>query len=340
MSSLSEDDDDNESLPTASASIVAHPYVDQEYSSPLKLNESILDNKYKSHSSDKYPTTIPILTTDILQKSLSSTEDSLLNEKDRSILTSPVNILDSNRIEIVLRLLHVLTQVPICFKPLRLVRRRIQQKKISKEQIAVLIEDKPSNTSQDTIAIEIFEHLVPKPVEEQSNFIEAISTTINIVPEYSLTVPMEEQSKSTETINKTLEIQVSKSAEVHLKPIEKNNTTVVKLPKQAASDQIEEQLKFIEEVNTILHETPKDSFSILTEEQSTSADANDAIITKTLEEHIPISKEEPLQPVEECHHIRTTNQTISEIHQEQQNLVKDGKLPLCESFMNNFYFIL
>jgi hypothetical protein len=355
ISSLSEDDDDNESLPTASASIGAHPYVDQEYGSSLKLNESILDkdndNKYKSHSSDKHPTTTPILTTDILQKSLSSTEDSLsnnqieiitesiqdsfFNEKDRSIPTTPVNILDSNRIEIVLRLLHVLTQVPISLKPLRLVRRRIQQKKISKEQITIPIEDKPDNTNQDTIAIEIVEHLVRKPVEEQLNFNEAISTAINIAPECSFTVPMEEQSKSTETINKTLEIQVSKSAEVHLKPIEKNNTTAVKLP---APDQIEEQSKFIEEVNTILHETPKDSFSILMEEQSTLADENDTIIPKTLEDHIPISKEEPLQPVEERHNTRTTNRTISKIHQEQQNLVKDGKLTLCKNFNNNFLF--
>ena len=136
MSFLSEDDDDNKSLPSVSTSIVAQQSINQEYISPLEWNESTPDkdndDTYKTQSSDKHSSPIPILITDVFQQSLSSTEDSLSNkqietiseniqdtlliEKDRTTSTIPVNTLDSNRLKIVLRLLHVLTQVPVPLK--------------------------------------------------------------------------------------------------------------------------------------------------------------------------------------------------------------------------------
>jgi hypothetical protein len=210
MSFLSEDDD-NELVPSLST---------QEYISPLELNKPFLnDNNHKSQLSDKSSSSNKQIET--ISKNI---QDSLLNKKYQS------SILDSNRIQIVLRLLNILTQIPENLKPLRLVRRRNRQKKILEKQVIV-------STEQTNIPItEILEH--PKFIEEinttvnevsepqnslQSMSAEEMDTTIFNIPKTQGSLQVKEQAEASEMINKRLEDQVSTSIVEQLTPNEEDH---------------------------------------------------------------------------------------------------------------------
>jgi hypothetical protein len=291
MSFLSEDDDDDDNKLVPSA-------FTQEYISPLELNKPPLnkdnDDNHKSQWSDKsssLSSTIDIHTTDVFQRTSSSTEDSssnkqietiseniqasLLNKKDQSSIS--VNSLDSNRIQIVLRLLHVLTQVPETFKPLRLVRRRIQQKEIPKEQVTV------STDKTDAIVTEIPEH----STLEQPKFIEEMDTKINDISETQVSLEREEQSNSIEeihtAINETPKNQVSTSIEEQLMPNEETHETI--------SSELHEVLQTSDEENcfhgkSTLYKSFKDRFLFYFVEQL--AMINESSMISTSQESVVI----------------------------------------------------
>jgi len=208
MSFLSEDDD-NELVPSLST---------QEYISPLELNKPFLnDYNHKSQLSDK-----PSSSNKQIETISENIQDSLLNKKDQS------NILDSNRIQIVLRLLNVLTQIPENFKPLRLVRHRTRQKKIPEEQV-ILSTEKPNIPiteilkhpkfieEMNTRVNDILEPQVSLQVEEEPMYARDIDITINEIPETLASLPMKERPEVTEEIhvmiNERPEDQVSTSME-------------------------------------------------------------------------------------------------------------------------------
>jgi hypothetical protein len=192
MSFLSEDDNENNKLVPS--------VLTQEYISPLQFNEPLHnDNNYISQSSDKSSS---LLSTEELSSNKQietiseNIQDSLLNKKDQSSI--PVNILDSNRIQIVLRLLNILTQVPEYLKPLRLVRRRIQKKKLPEEQVTVSIE------KTDTTANDISKSQLSLRMEEQP-----MDTTSNDTLETQVSLQREEQPKSIEETHEII------SSELH-----------------------------------------------------------------------------------------------------------------------------
>jgi len=214
MSFLSEDDD-NELVPSLST---------QEYISPLELNKSFLnDNNHKSQLSDKSSSSNKQIET--ISKNI---QDSLLNKKDQS------SILDSNRIQIVLRLLNVLTQIPENFKPLRLVRRRNRQKKILEKQVIVSTEkinipiteilEHPKFIEEiNTTVNDVSEPQVSLQMEEQPMFAEEMDTTIFNIPITQGSSQVKEQAEASEMINKRLEDQVSTSIVEQLTPNEEDH---------------------------------------------------------------------------------------------------------------------
>ncbi|CAF4257618.1 unnamed protein product, partial [Adineta steineri] len=314
MSCLSEDDDDNKSLSSTSTSMTIQQPIHQEYMPRLDLNESNV-NKDDDQSQSSVLSTIPISTTDVLSQSLSSIEDSQPNKQEETIQddnnhTEPTNTLDPNHTKIVLRLLHVLTQLPTAFKPLRPIRRRIQQKTMPEKHITTLTEENSANETIDTTVTEIPTDPIHE-MEEQTCAItndlpenqisttveESINTTtdnlltdsemthpeeIDILSNNSLSIPIEEQSEVIEENQMTTDNLLTSQSS-----IEEKHVTIIEDLKDTptTSEQIEE------EVDTSIHSIPNNLLSIPTEDNST-------IKNETLEEHVFIPDKEQVEPIE------------------------------------------
>ncbi|CAF3361589.1 unnamed protein product [Rotaria sp. Silwood1] len=306
MSFLSEDDDDNnKSCTSISTSFTKQQSINQEYISSLDFNQSIINNDNKLPSSDKQSIT-HIPATDTLQQSLSSnkqietivenTQDSLINDKQQTTSSNIVNTLDSNRIQILLRLLNVLTQIPVPLKPLRLVRRRIRHKKNSEKQVSVLTSNKSNDEKEETTLIQLSEHSTSEQIEQESKAISEIITTINNIPVNELSIPMEEEPKdSKENITVTDEItseQVSVSMEEHSKFITENDTISILLPESQRSIPMEEEPKHTEESNTVINEIRNNQVSISIEEQPVTAEESDTVNNELPKDQVSISTAE------------------------------------------------
>ncbi|CAF3583627.1 unnamed protein product [Rotaria sordida] len=309
MSFLSEDDDDNnnnnnnKSLTSISTSLTEQQSNNQEYISSLDFNQSIINNKLQS--SDKQSIT-HFPTTDVLEQSLSSTEDlssnrpietiseniqdSLLNDKHQTTTSSSniVNILDSNHIQIVLRLLNTLTQIPVPLKPLRLVHRRSQRKKNSEEQASMLIDNKSNDKKEDTTIIQLSEQSTFEQIEQQPKSIVEISTPINDILDNQVSISTEEESKDT-VINEIANDQISISMEEHSKSIIENNTTSIHVPENQIFVSMEEEPKDSEESNTV---AKNDLVSISMEEQPVTSEESDLVNNEIPKDQVSISTEE------------------------------------------------
>ncbi|CAF0787771.1 unnamed protein product [Adineta steineri] len=339
MSCLSEDDDDNKSLSSTSTSITVQQPIHQEYMPRLDLNESNI-NKDDNQSQASVLSTIPISTTDVLSQSLSSIEDSQPNKQEETVQddnnhTQPTNTLDPSHTKIVLRLLHVLTQLPTAFKPLRPIRRRIQQKTMPEKHITTLTEENSANETIDTTVTEIPVDLV-REIEEQTCTItndlpenqifttveESINTTtdnllvdsemthpaeIDVLSNNSLSIPIEEQSELIEENKITIDNLLASQSS-----IEENHVTIIEDLKDTptTSERIEE------EVDTSIHSISNNLLSIPTEEQSQSTEDNRTIKNETLEEHVFIPDKEQVKPIENI------NKTICEID-EKSAIIKE-----------------
>ncbi|CAF0899728.1 unnamed protein product [Adineta steineri] len=331
MSCLSEDDDDNKSLSSTSTSMTVQQPIHQEYMPRLDLNESNV-NKDDDQSQSSVLSTIPISTTDVLSQSLSSIEDSQPNKQEETVQddnnhTQPTNTLDPNHTKIVLRLLHVLTQLPTAFKPLRPIRRRIQQKTMPEKHITTLTEENSANEAIDTTVAEIPADPV-REIEEQT------CTITNDLPENQISTTMEESINTTtdnlladnemthpEEIdvlsNNSLSIPIEEQSEV----IEENKITTDNLLASQSSIEDPEDTsttseRIEEEVDTSIHSIFNNLLSIPTEEQSQSTEDNSTIKNETLEEHVFIPDKEQVKPIENI------DKTIREID-EKSAIIKE-----------------
>ncbi|CAF0901418.1 unnamed protein product [Adineta ricciae] len=149
---LSEEDEDNKSLSSASTPVTIQPspFLRQENISPLKTNDAIPETNTNTTEKSLASMT-PILSSDTSQQSSSSPM-----EEDPVLSIIPMKTINPNHIKIVLRLLDVLTQVPPPKKPLRLVRRRIQRKKAS--------QSKPIDENVTTSTSELANSSPPVPI--------------------------------------------------------------------------------------------------------------------------------------------------------------------------------
>jgi hypothetical protein len=224
MSFLSEDDDENNKSISSMST--------QEYISPLKLNKPpAQEDIYSSQVMDQSSSIV-------LQPIEPIPENIQLNTKDQTTTSSSisVNTLDSHRIQIVLRLLNVLTHVPVPLKPLRLVRRRIRQKTIPKK-IDSSVADIP----------------------EQSEAMDENNTIL----ENQVSINMEEPTKSIEEINQISENKVPPSIEEQLKPSEEiHDVEQSNIVNNQSSEQLQtfvEENHDVQENNTIVNEEPQTS---------------------------------------------------------------------------------
>ncbi|CAF2731689.1 unnamed protein product [Rotaria sp. Silwood2] len=350
MSFLSEDDDDdhnNKSHTFISTSFTKQKSINQEYISSLDSNQSIINSdNYKLQSTDKQLIT-HISTTDVLQQSLSSIEDlssnkqietisenfqdSLLNDKQQTTSSNIVNTLDSNRIQIVLRLLNVLTQIPVPLKPLRLVRRRIRQKKKAEEQISILADNKSNDREEDTTIIQLPEHSNFEQMVQQPKPIAKINTIIDDIPDSQVFIPVEDEPKdskeNTISINEISNDQVSISMEEHSKSILDNSTTSSHISESQISISMEEESKNSKENDIITNTMRSDQVSISMEAQPITSEENDTVNSELPKDQIPISTEEhPKSIIED---------TITSIHIQKTHIVIPREQQLETSEENN-----
>jgi hypothetical protein len=249
MSFLSEDDDENNKSISSMST--------QEYISPLKLNKPTVQEDI--HSSQVMDQSSSI----VLQPIEPIPENIQLNTKDQTTTSSSisVNTLDSHRIQIVLRLLNVLTHVPVPLKPLRLVRRRIRQKPIP-QKIDSSVADIP----------------------EQSEAMDENNTIL----ENQVSINMEEPTKSIEEINQISENQVPPSIEEQLKPseeihdAEESNIVNNQLPEQLQT--FVEENHDVQENNTIVNKELEES---QTSVEESSLNEQSAIIKESSVISIP-----------------------------------------------------
>jgi hypothetical protein len=202
MSFLSEDDDENNKSISSMST--------QEYIYPLDLNKSTVHEDIHSSQVTDQPSSIVLQQIEPIPENI---QDSLTTTSS----SISVNTLDSNRIQIVLRLLNVLTHIPVPVKPLRLVRRRIQQKMIPEEQVIVSIENQTDNKKTDSSITEI---------PEQSEMMDENNTILeNQVPQ-----SIEERLKSSEEIHHVEENNIVTN-QLHTfveenRDVQENNTIV------------------------------------------------------------------------------------------------------------------
>ena len=313
MSFLSEDDDDK-TIPSVVTPDNKQQFINQEYIIPL---ESI-----------KISSTIPPINTNVLpqsplvpedpfsnvevEKISENNQDSLLTEEDQTTSSVPINILDSNRIEIVLRLLHFLTQSPIPLKRLRLIRRRIQQKQIPEEQLTI------------------------------STVYEEIPTTVTEITRYADLEQLESTEKSDTMTTEISDSQVSLPFEEHLESTEESDITITEIPEDQVVLPMEEPSQSTEESNTPIHDTLEDLVSILMEEPSQSTEESNTPIHDTLQDPVSIPMEEPLKSIEESHNIIQDSTTVDEIREEQSDPSVehslDGKLNFSKMSNHRFLF--
>ncbi|CAF0961905.1 unnamed protein product [Adineta ricciae] len=248
---LSEEDDDNKSLSSASTPVTTQPspFLRQENISPLKANDAIPETITNATEKSSASMT-PILSNDISQQSSSSPM-----EEDPVLSIIPVQTVNPNHIKIVLRLLDVLTQVPPPLKPLRLVRRRIQRKKTS--------QSKPIDENVTKSTDELASSSPPAP----------IGTTTDSIMETDTITPTEKQA---EVIEEKLVNQVSLPIETPLELVEHSldttaetsQPTVEEIP---SDDQIriarEEQFELVDIRQEIIHETVENRASISDEKE-------------------------------------------------------------------------
>lgn len=370
MSFLSEDDEETNKLEPSRYT--------QEYISPVKLNKPSSNyDKHKSQTSDRpLSSTIHFTTTAVLQQTLSSPEedlssnntietiseniqDSLLNKEDRS--TPPINILDSNRTQIVLRLLHVLTQVPVPLKPLRLVRRRIQQKKILQQQTTVstdkidaMVTETPVHvvTSEPSKLIEEVNLIVndtpQTQVEEQPKSVEQMDTTTNDTPIVQDSLSIEDQSNSTiemnPPINNTSEAQDSLAIEDQPKFITKTSSPMNDTPESQVSLALDDQPKLTKESDLLINSPPETQVLFSTEEHPKLSNEIGLLINDTPETQASFQTEEKIMSIEEANttinntpetqgllRIEDQSKSTEEVHVE---INEEPEIPISTSIKN------
>ena len=324
ISFLSEEDDDNN---------ISTSVIEQSPSKNLKMIPSLEYNQ--SQSCDKQSTN------DMFTSELS-------NEKTQ---TNSSISLDFNHIQIVLRLLNILTQIPISLKPLRLIRHR---KKIPRKQITTLIRHQTDSTQEnetvipmleqstfmienDTADIQISESQSLMSTEEQQILHEDNDSMINERQKDQLAVSMDEHSMSTNMMLVQIpENQISTSMDEQSKSIEEYHTSLNDIPENQVSSSSKTQQEFLDESTTDFNQIRQDQVTLSTEESLISIPESTTVIERRLEDRDCTTEEERAKTLEENSvfidellkekSISVENSTtMSEIHEEQ---VDNSKLIL------------